>query len=242
MPSRPEPPGATPGSTADPAAPTGPLLLPADRPENILAAVRLLREGGVVVIPTDTVYGLAASIFRPAAVERIMAIKGRPTGTPLPVLLATAADAPIVVQALPRLAWTLIDRFWPGALTLVFPARPNLSQVITQGGETVGIRVPAARSCLALLQSLGEPIIGTSANLSGRPSATTAAQAVAQLGTGVDAVLVDDNAIQAGVASTVVEFTDGQPVIHRVGAVSAADIRDAMGIRVLVRQDLPVKR
>lgn len=213
-----------------------PLVLPATDPVSILTAARLLREGGVVAIPTDTVYGLAASVFQAEAIERVYRLKQRPREQQVPVLFATAADLPVLVETIPGLAWRLIEHFWPGALTLALPTRRPSPSLIGRGNRTIGVRMPAARSTLELLQTLGEPVVGTSANVSGRPSATTAAQVVAEL-PGVDAVLVDDGVIQ-GVASTVVEVTAQGVVVHREGAVPVRRLREVIGTRTLVRERL----
>jgi L-threonylcarbamoyladenylate synthase len=207
-------------------------------PHAIADAAGLLREGSVVAIPTDTLYGLAASVFRPEAVERVFTAKQRPAEARVPVLIATAADLPLLAAKVPRDAWKLIDRFWPGALTLAFTARRTLPQVLTRGGQTVAVRVPAARTTLRLLEALGEPVVGTSANLSGSPPAVTAEEVLAQLSGRIDAVLEDDAVVAGGPPSTVVDLSGEIPVIVRVGAVSADAIRDAIGSRVNVQQRL----
>lgn len=201
-------------------------------PEGIMGVAGVIRGGGIAVIPTDTVYGLSASIFHPGAVDRVFEAKRRPPDRRVPILLGTAADLPILVSNVPHAAWALIERFWPGPLTLVLPAKSSVPGSITRGGRTVAVRVPAARSCLELLQVLGEPLVGTSANVSGSPAAVTAANALAQLGGSVDAILQDDAAIDAGISSTVVEVTSGPVVIHRVGAVTPDAVRRVLGISV----------
>jgi L-threonylcarbamoyladenylate synthase len=216
-----------------PVALTGTHIFTAD-PEGILGVARILRSGGIAILPTDTVYGLSASIFHPEAVDRVFEAKRRPPDRRVPILLGTAADLPIIVSNVPHAAWTLIERFWPGPLTLVLPARSSVPGTITRGGRTVAVRVPAARSCLELLQVLGEPLVGTSANVSGSPAAVTAAEALAQLGGSVDAILQDDDAIDAGISSTVVQVTTGPVVIHRVGAVTPDAIRRVLGLSVEV--------
>jgi L-threonylcarbamoyladenylate synthase len=157
-------------------------------------------------------------------------------------LLATAADLPLLCTDIPRVAWRLIDRYWPGPLTLVLPARPSVSPRITAMSGTVAVRVPAAHTCLRLLETLGVPLVGTSANRSGRPPANTAQGALEELGADIDAVLEDDVAVAGGPASTVVSLTGPQPVIHRRGAISADAVRAAAGARVLVQQELTVPR
>jgi L-threonylcarbamoyladenylate synthase len=207
-------------------------MLAASEPENILAVSRLLRDGGVAIIPTDTVYGLAASIYHQAAVDRVYAIKNRPVEKRVPILLATAADLPLLVEDIPHAAWILISLYWPGPLTLVLPARDTVPRWMLAGGRTVGVRVPSGRSCLQLLQSVGEPLVGTSANVAGQMPALTAAQANAQLGSLVDAVLVDDEAPLLGGVSTIVEVTDAGGIVHRQGEIRVAELRDRLGLRV----------
>lgn len=216
--------------------------LVAARPDAIAAAAAILREGGLVAIPTDTLYGLAASIFRPEAVERVYVAKRRAPEARVPILIATAADLPILARHVPRDAWALIDRFWPGGLTLVFPAKRSLPEALTRGGDTVAVRVPAGRTVLRLLESLGEPVVGTSANVSGRPPATTADDVLAQLDGRIDAVLEDDTPVTGGLPSTIVDLTADIPVIVRSGAVPPDAIRQTMGTRVNVQESLTDRR
>jgi len=210
-------------------------VLRATRPAEIERTARLLREGGVVVVPTDTLYALSASIFQRQASERVFAIKGRLSGRPVPLLLATAADLPLVVAAVPRIAWRLIEAYWPGPLSLVLPARPSVPAQLRGGGKTVAVRVPSARSCLELLELIGEPIIGTSANRSGRPASRFADEVVRQLGNQPDAILCDDAAVGGGPASSVVEIAEERLIVHRDGAISAEEIRRVAGVRLIVR-------
>jgi L-threonylcarbamoyladenylate synthase len=210
----------------------------ASKPEDVLWVTRILREGGLAVIPTDTVYGLAASIFQPQAINRVYQIKRRQPDAAVPVLMATAADIPLVARAVPAVAWRLIDEFWPGPLTLVLAARQNLRPELTGGGTTIGVRVPGSRSCLRLLQALGEPVVGTSANISGDPPAMTAPEAHDRLGEQVDAILEDDASVTLGTSSTVLELTDREATVHRVGAISAEDLRRILGSSVRIHHRL----
>ena len=213
-------------------------ILPASQGANIALVARVLRDGGVAVIPTDTVYGLAASVFDESAIARVFEVKRRAPDAAVPVLLHTAADLPLLVADVPAIAWTLIDRFWPGPLTLVLPARPAVPRVLRGGGQTIAVRVPAARTCLQVLEAAGVPLVGTSANRSGEPPATRAAEAWEALGTEVDVVLEDDAAIGGPLPSTVVELEDGQPVVRRAGVLGVETIRQAVGTRVLVSTPL----
>lgn len=213
-----------------------PLVLSGGSAENIRAVATVLRDGGVCVVPTDTVYGLAASIFQPDAVTRVFRLKRRAPETAVPILLATAADLPLLTDTILDDAWLLIDTFWPGPLTLVFPARRTVSPLITGGGSTVAVRVPAGRTILSLLEFLGEPIVGTSANLHGEPATGIGMEALASVGAACDAVLIDDSLPVADAASTVAEVQPDQVVIHRVGAIPAENIRRVVGARVHVRR------
>lgn len=219
-----------------------PRTLDGSDPAAVVEAARLLRQGLVLVIPTDTGYGIAASLFHPSAVERVYDIKQRDAALRLPVLIPTAADLPLVASDVPPLAWRLIGKFWPGPLSLVLPARSSVPRSVTGGRGTVAIRVPNGRGCLQLLQFLAEPVTGTSANLSGQPGALTAADAVAQLGTTVDAVLADDAAVVHAKASTVAEFEDGTLTIHREGALSGDTLRAAVAPRLSVPTQLIASR
>jgi L-threonylcarbamoyladenylate synthase len=206
-------------------------MFDAGRPEDVIAVARVLRDGGVAVVPTDTVYGLSASVLRPEAVKRVFTIKGRVREAAVPVLVSTAADVLLVAREIPRVAWALIDRFWPGPLTIVLPARYGLSRSVTGGGTTVGVRVPAGRSILSLLETVGEPLVGTSANRQSDRTALTAAEALAELGDEVDAVLADD-VLGRGLPSSVVEITESGLILHREGAITPEEVRAAVGLRV----------
>jgi L-threonylcarbamoyladenylate synthase len=203
-----------------------------------LECVDVLRDGGVAVIPTDTVYGLACSVLHEDAVARVFQVKRRAPDAAVPILLSTAADLPLLAAEVPRIAWRLIDRFWPGPLTLVFTARSSVSQTITGGTGTVALRVPASLACLRVLELLAEPVIGTSANRSGEPAADTAATALEAIGSDVDVVLEDDASVVGGLPSTVVSLASTQPVVHRIGSVSVDAVRAALGTRVLLHQEL----
>jgi L-threonylcarbamoyladenylate synthase len=214
-------------------AASSPRLLSSNDPLDILEAVRILRDGGVVAVPTDTLYGLAASTFHPTAIDRVFELKERPAETRVPLLIGTAADLVYLTSEVPRVAWKLIDQFWPGGITIIFDARRAVPREVTRGGGTVAIRVPASSTCLQLLQSLGEPVTGTSANLSGQPAALRASEVLAAI-PGCDAILEDDSAIGTGLPSTIVDVTGNVPIITRVGAVSIGAVREVAGTQVRV--------
>jgi L-threonylcarbamoyladenylate synthase len=186
-------------------------------------AVRILRGGGVVGMPTETVYGLAADALNPEAVARIFAVKGRPADNPLIVHLASAADLDRVVAEVTPLATRLADRFWPGPLTLVLEADVAVPTVATGGLSTVAVRVPDHPVAAALLTEFGGPLAAPSANRSGRPSPTTAAHVAADLGGDLEVVL-DGGACPVGVESTVVDVRGTTPVVLREGSITREDL------------------
>ena len=188
-------------------------------------AVEILKRGGIVAYPTDTVYGLGGDVFNIGAIKRIYAVKQRPETMPLPVLLADSSKLQDIAMV-PEMAWRLIERFWPGGLTLVLPKRDTLPAIITAGGDKIAVRVPAHDVPLRLIRGLGRPIVGTSANISGKPSPLTAAEVVVQLDGKVD-LIIDGGRCRGGVESTVVDVTGESPVILRAGIIPEADINKA---------------
>jgi L-threonylcarbamoyladenylate synthase len=206
-------------------------LLPAD-PAGIAAAVRLLRAGGLVGFPTETVYGLGADARNPGAVAAIYAAKGRPTDNPLIVHLADAAAAR-ALAAFDPLADRLADAFWPGPLTLVLPLGPDagLAPAVTAGRPTVALRVPSHPAALRLLGAFGGPLAGPSANPSGKLSPTRAADVLAGLGGRIAAVL-DGRDCAIGLESTIVATADGRLRLLRPGALAADPLARAAGVPV----------
>lgn len=191
-------------------------------------AVAVLRRGGLVAFPTETVYGLGANAFDESAVARIFAAKGRPSFNPLIVHLATADSLSSVASEVSPLSRRLAEAFWPGPLTLVLPRAPAVPAIVAAGLSTVGVRVPAHPVAHALLAAFGLPIAAPSANAFTRVSATTAAHVVAQLAAVVDLVL-DGGAATVGIESTVVDATGERAVLLRPGAVSVAAIERVVG-------------
>jgi len=195
--------------------------------------IAVLRRGGLVAYPTDTVYGLGASIDLPDAVARVYTSKSRPRDMALPVLVAGMADIERLAARILPAARCLIESFMPGALTIVVPAAPSVPKHVTAGMGTVALRIPGHPVPLALIRGLGSPIIGTSANLSGHPSPLTADEVRAQLGDRVD--LIIDGGRCPGIESTIVDVTGDTPAVLRQGAVSTQDIERACG-RVLANK------
>jgi L-threonylcarbamoyladenylate synthase len=194
--------------------------------ESLAAAVAVLRAGGVVGLPTDTVYGLAVDPWQAGATDRVFAAKGRPRGVELPVLVADTAQVGLLCPQVPPDAARLMVRFWPGGLTLVVPRHPGPGPDLGDNGRTVGVRCPAHPVPLALCGVVG-PLATTSANHHGAPPATEATE-VAGL-PGVDLVL--DGGPRTGRPSTVVDCSrPGPPVLLRAGQVPWADIAAELGL------------
>ena len=196
-------------------------------PQEIARAIEVLRRGGVVAFPTDTVYGLGANIFLPRAVERVFELKGRPRNQPLPVLVSSF-DQVAGLASVPPGATTLAKRFWPGALTLVLAALEAAPKLVTASSGKVAVRLPHHPIPLALIRGLGAPITGTSANLSGQPPARTAQEVRAQLREKVDLVL-EGGPPPGGRESTVVDLTGKAPVVLREGAIPREEIEECLG-------------
>ena len=191
-----------------------------DGPDGRAAAIEVLRDGGIVAIPTDTVYGIAVSLDTPGGIERLFHVKRRPPDKGIALLLDEVTQAVAIAVVTPA-ALALAEACWPGGLTLVLARRPgvDLPDELTGGVATVGLRVPNHPTPRALARAVG-PLPTTSANVSGLPEARDAAAIVQQLGLGVDLVL-DGGPAHGGPASTVVDCTDVGPRILRVGAVAA---------------------
>ncbi len=198
------------------------------RTEGLAAAVTAVLAGELVVLPTDTVYGVGADAFSPVAVTRLLAAKGRGRDMPPPVLVGTVRAAAALVEDFGPDGQQLIDEFWPGGLTLVCRAARTLSWDLGDAKGTVAIRMPEDAVALDLLRETG-PMAVSSANLSGSPSATTAEQAREQLGDSV-AVYLDGGTASGGVASTILDLTGAQPRLLRRGAVSVGRLREVAAV------------
>ena len=185
-------------------------------------AIEILKNGGIIAFPTDTVYGLGASASSHGAILRIYEAKRRPRRLALPLLLADVSQIPSVARDMPEIAWLLAKHFLPGGLTLVLYKSPSVSSLITGGSEKIAVRVPAHPIPIALLEGLDAPITGTSANLTGRPSPLTTQEVHDQLGDRVD--LIIDGECPGGVDSTVIDITTDPIRILREGAISSEEI------------------
>ncbi|MSQ34049.1 MAG: threonylcarbamoyl-AMP synthase [Dehalococcoidia bacterium] len=187
-------------------------------------AVEVLRGGGLVAYPTDTLYGLGAHAFLEDAVAAVFSAKERPRHQGLPLLIAEAAQLTDLAAEVPDLAWRLAQAYWPGGLTLVLRSGPGIPAIVTGGQPTVALRVPDHPIPRELVRRLGAPLTGTSANKSGGPPPTTAEQVRKQL-QAVVALIIDGGRCPLGQPSTIVDVTSRPPRILRIGAVSPSELR-----------------
>jgi L-threonylcarbamoyladenylate synthase len=195
--------------------------------QEIEKAAEILRKGGLVAFPTETVYGLGADASNPAAVRKIFAAKGRPADHPVIVHIAGTSDLKHWAAEVPRPAWLLAEKFWPGPLTMVLKRAAHVSDLITGGQDTVGLRVPSHPVAQQLLKAFGGGIAAPSANRFGRLSPTTAQHVREELGDAVDFVL-DGGPCDVGIESTIVDLTHETPAVLRPGRISAHQIAEAL--------------
>ena len=181
-------------------------------------AAAVLRRGGLVAFPTETFYGLGAGALQPAAVRRVLEVKGRPEGKPLLVLVDSIAMVETVALEISARGRVLMARHWPGALTLVLHARPEVPDEVTAGSGTVGVRLSAHPIARGLVRALGQPVTAPSANPSGLAAPTTAAQVLAHFRGRIELIL-DGGATTGGEPSTVLDVTVDPPRLVRAGAV-----------------------
>lgn len=195
--------------------------------QEIGKAAEVLRAGGLVAFPTETVYGLGADASNPAAVKKIFAAKGRPADHPVIVHIADMSELKHWAAEVPRAAWLLAEKFWPGPLTMVLKRSPNVSDLISGGQNTIGLRVPGHPVAQQLLKAFGGGIAAPSANKFGSLSPTTAEHVRQELGNAVEIVL-DGGPCEVGIESTIVDLSREPPAILRPGRVSAQQIADAL--------------
>jgi L-threonylcarbamoyladenylate synthase len=200
----------------------------------ILSAAEVLRRGGLVAFPTETVYGLGADAFNAAAVKQIFVAKGRPLDNPMIVHIASVSDLKALTTNVPEEAEQLIEKFWPGPLTLILKKSPDVPDDVTSGLDTVAVRMPQNKIALALIKALGHPVAAPSANLSGRPSGTTAGHVLQDFAGKIDMIL-DGGPVTVGVESTVLDLSQKPPAILRPGAVTQEDLAPFLGQVVMGR-------
>ena len=198
--------------------------------EDIKAAGEVLKQGGIVAFPTDTVYGLGAVFDDEKAVRKIFAAKGREEKKPLSILVADIVQVELLSEIksgeMAQKAERLMEKYWPGALTLILRKKPGIPDAVTAGGETIGIRMPDMELTRELIRAAGKPLAAPSANTSGKRSSVSAREVLEDLDGKIDMV-IDGGTCPVGVASTVVDMTGETPVILREGVITAEMIAQA---------------
>lgn len=194
--------------------------------EKIKKAAEIIKGGGVVAFPTETVYGLGANAYDEQAVKKIFELKGRPQDNPLIVHISKKQDVYIVAREVPEKAKVLIREFWPGPLTLVLPKNPSIPDIVTAGLDTVAVRMPDHPIALKLIRLSGVPIAAPSANISGKPSATQPEHIKKYFG---EKVFLIDGKVKIGIESTVLDLTEDVPKILRPGAITKEMIERKIG-------------
>lgn len=220
------------------------MILPGDAPDSIAAAARCIRSGGLLGLPTETVYGLAANADDDAAVANIFQAKGRPADHPLIVHVADASAVAHYASEVPEFARQLMQAFWPGPLTLILQRRPGVANASAGGNPTIGLRCPShpvAQAVLKALMDASNPLCiwglaAPSANQFGRVSPTTAAHVQGEFGNNL--LILDGGACDVGIESTIIDCSRGQPVLLRPGAITPEQVQAVCGLRVLPKEAL----
>ena len=218
------------------------LNLMMQKEQAIAEAGEILKNGGIVAIPTETVYGLAADAFNADAVAKVFEAKGRPQDNPVIVHIADREKLSQVVSEVPEQAEKLMDAFWPGPMTLVLPKADAVPSSVCAGLPTVAVRFPKDEVTQAIIKAAGTPLAAPSANISGTPSPTKALHVISDLKGKIDAVVKASGYCAVGVESTVIDMTQTPPVLLRPGAVTPEQIREVIGELVIgagVLEELP---
>jgi L-threonylcarbamoyladenylate synthase len=209
-------------------------------PEDLHLALACLKRGEPVAFPTETVYGLGAPLFHEAAVRRIFEIKGRPPDNPLIAHISSLDQAHLLGDALPPSFFLLAQQFWPGPLSLIVKRRPSVPAIVSAGHDTIAIRMPVHPIARRLIDALGEPLVAPSANLSGRPSPTSAQDVWEDLG-GRIPFIIDGGACSIGIESTVLSLVSDLPVLLRPGSIRKEALEEVLKETiVLPTRDTPV--
>ena len=205
--------------------------------EKLMEAAEILRAGGLVAFPTETVYGLGANALNEEAAKKIYAAKGRPSDNPLIAHISKPEELAPLVKEVPEAGKKLMEAYWPGPLTMIFPKSDIVPYGTTGGLDTVAIRMPDHPVALELIRRSGVPIAAPSANTSGRPSPTKAEHVMEDLH-GKIPMILDGGAVMVGVESTIIDFTDTVPVILRPGWITKETMEDFLGCEVLMNTSL----
>jgi tRNA threonylcarbamoyl adenosine modification protein (Sua5/YciO/YrdC/YwlC family) len=194
-------------------------------------AAEIIRRGGLVAVPTETVYGLAAGGLDAAAVQKIYDVKNRPETKPISLLVTGVEDAEKFCRDIPTAAYVLAAKFWPGPLTMVLYKRANVPEIVTAGGDTVGVRCPDHPKTLGIIRLAGVPLAAPSANLSGEPSPKNVGDVLKTFDGKIECA-VDGGPCTVGIESTIVDMTADPPRILRQGGLSRGAIEEALGFRL----------
>lgn len=197
-------------------------------PSKIKEAAEVIKKGGTVAFPTETVYGLGADALNPEAIRKVFKAKGRPSDNPLIVHIAGIDDLKFIAMKPTKAALALIERFWPGPLTLILKKKKVVPAIVTGGLDTVAVRMPDNRIALALIETSGVPLVAPSANISGRPSPTKAQDVAADLSGRVE-MIIDGGKTRIGIESTVIDMTTRPPVLLRPGGLPVEEIEKVIG-------------
>jgi len=203
-------------------------MLCAEKQQDIARAARLILDGELVGIPTETVYGLGANGMDPTAVAKIFEAKGRPQDNPLILHIAEPKQMETLCQNIPPEAWRLAEKFWPGPLTIVLPVKPIVPKITTANLNTLAVRCPKTEATRTLIRLAGVPIAAPSANLSGKPSTTTAQHVLGDMDGRIAAIL-DGGPCEVGVESTIVDLTDKKPRLLRPGGITPEELTKVLG-------------
>ncbi|MBI3595698.1 MAG: threonylcarbamoyl-AMP synthase [Nitrospirae bacterium] len=197
--------------------------------EAVEEAVQRIRSGGIIAFPTETFYGLGVDPFNATAVEQLFAVKGREPGKPILIVIDEFKRAEGIIGAVSPESWSLIRKFWPGPLTLLFAASSRLPSALTGGTGKVGIRIPSHPVALRLLRAVGQPITATSANRSGEPGATSASRVQETLGAHLD-LIIDGGETPGGTGSTIVDTSFHPPRLIREGKIPFHEVIGCLGL------------
>ena len=204
------------------------LILPQDGEQTAEIAARIIRDGGLVALPTETVYGLGANGLDPMAVDKIYEAKGRPKDNPMILHVTGMEQVEGLCHDIPQTAYALAEKFWPGPLTMILPAREHIPKRTTGGLSTVAVRCPDSPITRQVIELSGLPIAAPSANLSGKPSTTTAQHVLHDHDGNIDAV-VDGGPCRVGVESTIIDLTEQPARLLRPGGITPAQLRSVLG-------------
>ena len=197
-------------------------------------AGEILRNGGIAAFPTDTVYGLGAVFSDAQAVQKIFTAKGRPEQKPLSILVSDASQVEQLAENVTEEAKRLMNRFWPGALTLIFRQKESagIPEEVTAGGQTIGVRMPDCALTVRIIEEAGKPLAAPSANLSGRRSASCGQDVIEDLDGRID-LIIDGGSCTVGVSSTVLDLSGTEPRILREGTITREMLKETIGMNVL---------